>query len=99
MRTLPGTSGILDVDVRQGDQLRIGNVVLEVTDPRFPCFKLAAKFGLPDMVGRFAEAGRSGIYLAVVETGTIETGQEIALTRRHPDDPSIAEVFRRKMKK
>ena len=89
------TSGILETDVREGDQLRIGNVLLEVTDPRFPCFKLQAKFGVRDMIRRFAEAGRSGLYVAVIDTGTIETGQAIELTRRQPDGPSIADVFRR----
>ena len=90
------TSGILDNDVREGDQLRIGSVLLEVTIPRFPCFKLAAKFGLPDMIRRFAAAGRPGVYFSVVETGTIETGQSIELMRRHPDGPTIADVFRRR---
>jgi MOSC domain-containing protein YiiM len=90
------TRGILETDVREGDQLQIGSVLFEVTQPRFPCFKLAAKFGFPGMVRRFAEAGRPGVYLAVIETGTIETGQAIELTRRQGDGPSIADVFRRK---
>jgi len=90
------TSGILETAMREGDQLRIGDVLLEVTDPRFPCYKLQAKFGVRDMIRRFAEAGRSGLYLAVIETGTIETGQAIELTRRQGDGPSIADIFRRK---
>ena len=90
------TSGVLESEVREGDQLRIGSVVLEVTDPRFPCFKLAAKFGLPDMIRRFAAARRPGLYLAVVETGTIEAGQPLQLTRGHAAGPTIADVFRRK---
>jgi MOSC domain-containing protein YiiM len=93
------THGILESEVREGDQLQIGNVLFEVTEPRFPCFKLAAKFGMPTMIRRFAEAGRPGVYLAVIETGMIETGQQITLTRGHAGVASIADVFRRKFEK
>jgi MOSC domain-containing protein YiiM len=79
--------------------LQIGDVLFEVTEPRFPCFKLAAKFGSPTMIRRFAEAGRPGVYLAVMATGAIQTGQHIALTRRRADGASIADVFRRKFEK
>jgi MOSC domain-containing protein YiiM len=44
-------------------------VVLEVTGPRIPCWKLSATLSTPDMVGRFLSAGRPGAYLRVIETG------------------------------
>ena len=56
--------GILETDVRIGDIYRIGSAVLQVTQPRSPCFKLAAHLGLPDFSKTFLASGRSGFYLS-----------------------------------
>src|SRR5439155_8921552 len=46
-----------------GERWAIGTTLLEVCQPRFPCFKLGLRFGDPRMVKGFAEAGRPGAYL------------------------------------
>ena len=51
----------LDVSgARVGDRWAIGTTVLEVVQPRLPCFKLGVKFGDPAFLKRFALAGRPG---------------------------------------
>jgi MOSC domain-containing protein YiiM len=50
------TQGLLEDEVRIGDQLCIGSVLLEVTQPRTPCVKLAMRFQRPAIVRR----GRGG---------------------------------------
>jgi MOSC domain-containing protein YiiM len=62
-------AGLLEADVHVGDHLQIGTAVFQVTQPRTPCFKLALKFGRPDMIHRFLASGRSGFYLSVVHFG------------------------------
>jgi MOSC domain-containing protein YiiM len=71
------TEGFLESDFDSGDRVRIGGAVLEVTTPRQPCFKLATKFGTLDILEQFSESGKSGLYFAVVEEGSIEAGDEI----------------------
>ena len=71
------TAGLSEEELRIGDRLRIGTAVLQVTQPRMPCFKLAAKFGRADMVKRFWESGRSGFYLSVVTEGELGAGDPI----------------------
>jgi MOSC domain-containing protein YiiM len=51
--------------------------VLEVSQPRLPCFKLGLRFGDPRMLKRFARAGRTGTYLRIVEEGVLEAGDAI----------------------
>src|SRR5438105_369803 len=56
------TAGVLEEQVRIGDRFRIGSAVLQVTQPRMPCYKLGIRFGRADMVKKFWNAVRPGIY-------------------------------------
>ncbi len=61
----------------RGERWCIGSVLLELTEPRHPCWKLAAKVGEPRFVKRFAEAGRPGVYMRVRRTGEITAGDQV----------------------
>ena len=67
-----------------GDRFRIGSAEFAVTEPRMPCYKLALRFGRPDMVKRFMKSGRTGFYLAVLKEGEIGAG------RRRSSRPATA---------
>ena len=88
------TEGLVEETVRIGDQFRIGSAVLQVTQPRMPCFKLAVRFGRSDMVKRFWLSGRSGFYFSVVEEGDVAAGDAIELAVAGPEDMSVANVVR-----
>ena len=66
-----------------GDVFRVGDAELEAVAPRLPCRKLGLRFGDSQMVKRFAEAGRWGIYFRVVKEGLVQTGD--AVERIHAD--------------
>ncbi|MFN0150089.1 MAG: MOSC domain-containing protein [bacterium] len=76
--------------LRTGDVLAIGGARFAVTQPRYPCAKLAMRFGDPAMVERFLDAGRSGFYLAVLDEGAVEAGDAIALTAAGALEPGSA---------
>jgi MOSC domain-containing protein YiiM len=62
----------LDVSgARPGDRWAIGSTLLEVVQPRVPCFKLAFRMGDPRFLKRFAQAGRPGAYLRIVQEGDL----------------------------
>ncbi|MFY9688658.1 MAG: MOSC domain-containing protein [Candidatus Acidiferrales bacterium] len=88
------TEGLLEDSACIGDQFRIGEALVKVTQPRMPCFKLGIRFGRPDMVKRFLASRRSGIYFSVIEEGMVNVGDAIA--RIHEDDNrfSIADINR-----
>jgi MOSC domain-containing protein YiiM len=88
------TSGLLEEEVRIGDRFRIGSAVLQVTQPRMPCYKLGVRFGRADMVKRFWNSGRSGIYFSVVEEGELAAGDPIEKVAAGPEPISVAEVVR-----
>ncbi|HKX18700.1 MAG TPA: MOSC domain-containing protein [bacterium] len=80
--------------VHIGDRFRVGSAEVMVTEPRVPCYKLAAKFGRPDVIQRFLATGRTGFYLAVAREGTVQAGDEISLIERDPHGVTVADVTR-----
>jgi MOSC domain-containing protein YiiM len=75
-----------------GERWRAGTVELEVCQPRLPCFKLAARFGEPLMVKRFAQAGRPGAYLRIATPGELAAGDTIEVLSRPDHGVTIALV-------
>jgi MOSC domain-containing protein YiiM len=87
------TQGLLEDEVRVGDEYRIGSASVVVTQPRFPCYKLGIKFGSMEMVKRFQSASRSGFYISVKQEGDIGQGDGIELTHSDNTQPTIMDVF------
>jgi MOSC domain-containing protein YiiM len=77
-----------------GERWAVGSALLEVSQPRLPCFKLAARLELPSFVRSFAEHRRPGSYLRIVDHGTVASGDAIDLDFRPAHDVSIREFFR-----
>lgn len=72
-------AGLLETDVWIGDRLHIGDAVLQVTEPRQPCFKFNAKMGLPQAAKLMVQGGLTGFYLRVLQEGALRAGAEIVL--------------------
>ena len=95
----PGAFGenlsLRGVDVSQariGERWAIGSTVLEVRQPRLPCFKLGLRHSDPLLPRRFARAGRPGAYLAIVVPGAVSAGDAIELVDRPSHDVTVALV-------
>jgi MOSC domain-containing protein YiiM len=85
----PGTFGEnltvsgLDLSAAEvGERWRVGSTLLEVSEPRFPCFKLGIRMGNPKFLKRFAAARRPGTYLRIVEAGDVGAGDRIEVVDR-----------------
>ena len=76
-----------------GDTWRWGTALLQVSQPRWPCYKLALHTGRPDMVKRFVVAGRCGWYLRVLEEGIAPTSGPITVERPDPAKVTVASAF------
>lgn len=71
-----------------GDRWAVGTAVLEVAQPRQPCFKLGMRMGDEAFPGRFAAAERAGAYLRIVTAGVVQAGDTITVTPAAP--PALA---------
>ncbi len=86
------TGGLLDAEVRIGDEFRMGSAILRITQPRFPCAKLGVRFGDAAMVTLFKKARRHGIYFRVVEPGVLQPGDSIELVRSSAYEITVQDV-------
>ena len=78
--------GIDESDVCIGDVFRVGTSLLQVSQPRQPCWKLSKRWSMPKLAVMVQATGRTGWYLRVVETGTIHSADRFELTERlHAD--------------
>lgn len=68
-----------------GDTYRIGGAVIEVSQPRLPCFKLGRRLDAPEIVSEVLDQRKGGIYARILEPGEIHSGDSIELiSRPHP---------------
>jgi MOSC domain-containing protein YiiM len=88
------TFGFDPNDALVGERWAVGGALLEVSQPRLPCFKLAARLALPSFVRTFAQHRRPGSYLRIIDHGTVASGDAIDLEFRPAHHVSIREFFR-----
>jgi MOSC domain-containing protein YiiM len=74
--------GLMEDGVRLGDVYRVGGAVLQVTQPRVPCFKLGLKMGDRLFPRRFLASGRTGFYFRVLQEGEVGAGDAVELVER-----------------
>ena len=77
-----------------GDLLRVGSAVLQVTQPRIPCYKLELRLNRDDMIKRFLLSGRSGFYFAVIERGDVAAGSKVEILDRDPNRVTVSDIVR-----
>ena len=78
------TTGVDCTNAVVGERWRVGTTLLEVCQPRVPCYKLGLRFDDPQMLKKFALASRPGAYLRIVEEGELGAGDAVELVER-PD--------------
>lgn len=80
-------------EVKIGDIYEIGECLVQVTQPRQPCFKLNYRFDCNTMVKEFIEAGFPGVYVRVLREGKIKTGDTLVLKERNENSLSVRDVY------
>lgn len=88
------TRGMTEDDVHLGDVFTLGTAVVQACQPRTPCYKLAARFGVKDMAVRVQATGRTGYLLRVLAEGEIGAGDELVLREREHHGITVAEAGR-----
>ena len=88
------SEGLRESETNIGDKFEIGTAVIQVTEPRMPCYKLGIKFGRTDILRRFLKSGRTGFYFAVLQEGEVGAGDEIRLLERDRAGVKVADITR-----
>lgn len=81
-------------DALIGERWQIGTSVLEVSEPRIPCWRLGVRMNDKLFPRRFTEAMRPGAYLRLIVEGSIGAGDEVRVVERPSHGLTIRDVFR-----
>jgi len=84
--------GLPDDQVHIGDVFRVGEALLEVSQPRVPCLKLEIKMEMPGFSRQFLASGRLGFYFRVLEEGLVGAGDTIEKVKSGPEQLSVRET-------
>ncbi|MEC2075558.1 MOSC domain-containing protein [Metabacillus fastidiosus] len=81
--------GMTEADVSIGDIFKIGEAVVQITQPRQPCFKLAKRYDLADLPLKFQNTGYTGYYFKVLEEGLVQPDSMLDLIERDSRNVTI----------
>jgi len=87
-------TGLLEDNVHIGDRFRLGTALIEISQPRQPCWKIEHRFGHKGMVAQIIESGRCGWYFRVIETGEAQAGDTLDRIAIGAGEWSVSRVFR-----
>jgi len=85
--------GLLESEIRIGDRFLLGKALVEVAQPRQPCFKLGIRFGNQQVVDDFWLSEYPGIYVRIIESGIVMKGDQMLLVSQNQERLTVAEVF------
>ena len=77
-----------------GETWRLGTALVQVTSPRVPCVTFAGWMDERRWVKRFADAGRPGGYLRVLEEGVVDRGDPVEVLGQPAERVTLAESMR-----
>ncbi len=97
---LPGTigenfssTGLAEETVHIGDTFSVGTAIVQVSQPRRPCWKVNQRYGNAYLADFMSQQQITGWYYRVIEQGEVQAGDQIMLAERLPDSVSIAELW------
>jgi MOSC domain-containing protein YiiM len=99
VETAPGLFGenltVEGIDLRAaivGERWHVGSALLEVAQPRLPCFKLGIRMADPRFPKRFQTEGRMGAYFRIVGEGDVGAGDVIEVVSRPAHGITLADM-------
>ena len=84
----------METDVHLGDIFEVGTSVVQVTQPRAPCYKIAARYMDKDLSVTVQNEGLIGYLLRVLEEGDVSAGDPMRLVHRDSHGVTVAEAGR-----
>ena len=82
-----------ETQIRIGDIYKIGSALVQISQPREPCFKLGVRFGNQQILKEFIEYGFPGAYVKVLEEGQVSSGDNLSLVKPSDNLLTVHQFF------
>jgi MOSC domain-containing protein YiiM len=76
-----------------GDIFQIGEVKIQISQPRQPCWKQDYRFNSEMFSKRFIAHQKCGAYVRIIKEGFVSKNQKLILKETHKNSLSILQVF------
>jgi MOSC domain-containing protein YiiM len=87
-------SGLDEAELAIGDKLQINDCILEVSQPRIPCYKISFEFQEVSMLNKFIAYAHTGVYFRVIQPGTMTANSPVEIIYKHPENITVKDLFR-----
>lgn len=85
--------GLKEDELRIGDIFKIGTAIVQVSQPREPCYKLGLRFGNQAILKQFIEHNHPGTYVRIIEEGVVKKGDVLTLTKKSNNPLTIQQFY------
>lgn len=85
--------GLDETQLKIGSTYRLGTALVQISQPREPCYKLGIRFGDQEILKQFIDHGRPGTYIRVLEPGTVSKGDSMELVTASESPLTIAQFY------
>lgn len=86
------STGMTEQTVYLGDRYQWGEAIIEVSQPRSPCFKLNKRWGIENLSVDMQDVSRSGWLYRVIQPGMVSVDEPLELIVRVDNAMTITEV-------
>ncbi|PCM44775.1 MOSC domain-containing protein [Marinobacter sp. ANT_B65] len=87
------THGMSEGSVCVGDVYQFGDALVQISQPRQPCWRLNLRFGIPDMSRRLQNTLRTGWYYRVLQPGLVRREDTLRLKERPQEDWPLSRIL------
>lgn len=87
---------ISKLDERQitiGDIYEVGDAIVQITQPREPCYKFGVKFKSQHIIKEFIDHGFPGTYVRVITPGKVKPGDSFTLINHNENSLTTAQLY------
>lgn len=88
------TDGLTEDEVHIGDIFEVGSAKVQVTQSRHPCYKIGARYSVPQLTLTVMQNGYTGIFYRVLEAGDVTVGNTLTLLDRESHGVTVADCNR-----
>lgn len=85
--------GLDESQIRIGDIYRVGTALVQVSQPREPCYKLGVRFGDPKIIKKFVKRSRPGTYVRILKEGVVQTGDGLELEKQSENTLTVQQFY------
>lgn len=84
---------VANLDEREayfGNQYQLSDAIIEISEIREPCWKIQAKYQIPDLVKRMSTTGKTGFYFRVIKEGNVSDNDHLKLIKTAEKDTQLS---------